>query len=103
MSVTPSSPFIDRHIGPDDQAVAHMLATIGYESLDALSDAVVPGVIRWREALAIPAGRTEPEVTAELREIASRNRVVTSMIGLGHTDTITPGVIKRNVLESPAW
>jgi glycine dehydrogenase len=103
MSVTPSSPFIDRHIGPDDQAVAHMLATIGYESLDALSDAVVPGVIRWREALAIPAGRTEPEVTAELREIASRNRVVTSMIGLGYTDTIIPGVIKRNVLESPAW
>ncbi|MEY4136453.1 MAG: hypothetical protein RL205_581 [Actinomycetota bacterium] len=101
---TPSStPFVDRHIGPDEQALARMLSAIGYSSLDDLSDAVVPGVIRWREALKIPAGRTEPEVTAELRELASRNRVVTSMIGLGYADTIIPGVIKRNVLESPAW
>ncbi len=103
MPSSSSSPFIDRHIGPSEQAVARMLAMIGYDSLDHLSDAVVPGVIRWREALEIPAGRTEPEVTAELRDIASRNRVVTSMIGLGYCDTIIPGVIKRNVLESPAW
>ena len=103
MTSTPSSPFIDRHIGPDEQALARMLATIGYPSLDALTDAVVPGVIRWREALKIPAGRTEPEVTAEMREIAGRNQVITSMIGLGYCDTIIPGVIKRNVLESPAW
>jgi len=80
-----------------------MLAAIGYSNLDELTDAVVPGVIRWRDTLEIPAGCTEPEVTAELREIASRNKVVTSMIGLGYTDTIIPGVIKRNVLESPAW
>jgi glycine dehydrogenase len=103
MPSTPSSPFVDRHIGPDEQAIARMLAAIGYSSLDDLTDAVVPGVIHWREALEIPAGRTEPEVTAEMRDIASRNRVLTSMIGLGYTDTIIPGVIKRNVLESPAW
>ena len=103
MPSSTSSPFVDRHIGPDEQGLARMLAAIGYETLDALSDAVVPGVIRWREALDIPAGRTEPEVTAELREIASHNEVLVSMIGLGYTDTIIPGVIKRNVLESPAW
>ena len=103
MSSTPGSPFIDRHIGPDDESLDRMLAAIGYANLDDLSDAVVPGVIRWREALRVPAGRTETEVTAELREIASRNSVVTSMIGLGYCDTVIPGVIKRNVLESPAW
>ncbi|MGE3811617.1 MAG: aminomethyl-transferring glycine dehydrogenase [Candidatus Nanopelagicales bacterium] len=96
-------PFADRHIGPGSDAVARMLAVVGYPSLDALAEAAVPETIRWTEGLDLPAARSEAEVAAELRELASRNRVARSMIGLGYHDTHTPAVIRRNVLESPAW
>jgi glycine dehydrogenase len=80
-----------------------MLAALGHRSLDDLIDAAVPGVIRMTEALQLPAARTETEVLADLRALAGRNRLVTSMIGLGYHGTVTPGVILRNVVESPAW
>ena len=95
--------FVDRHIGPDHEAVAHMLAALGYASLDEFTDDVVPEVIAWTDDLALPAAIDEFQVLAELGQIASRNSVKTSMIGLGYSDTHTPAVIRRNVLQNPAW
>nr|WP_246857864.1 aminomethyl-transferring glycine dehydrogenase [Oerskovia sp. KBS0722] len=83
--------------------VATMLAELGYDSLDALIDAAVPDSIRTDRPLDLPAARTESEVLADLRAIAAKNVVKTQMIGLGYYGTITPPVIRRNVLESPAW
>ncbi len=96
-------PFEARHLGPDAGQQAKMLATIGYGSLDELTDAAVPAGIRQTEALDLPAARSETEALADLRALADRNRVVTSMIGLGYHATITPPVILRNLIESPAW
>ncbi|MFA7323799.1 MAG: glycine dehydrogenase, partial [Candidatus Nanopelagicales bacterium] len=95
--------FVDRHIGPDETAVAAMLAAVGYSSLDALTAAVVPEVIAWTQGLNLPQAVDEATVLAELRDLASRNVLTTSMIGLGYSDTHTPAVIRRNVLENPAW
>ena len=101
-----SLPFTARHIGIDDSAQAVMLARLGYDSVDALVRAAIPGSIQLSEthrAEAIPAAATERETIAELRALASRNTVNRSMIGLGYYDTITPAVIRRNVLENPSW
>ncbi|HWJ84661.1 MAG TPA: glycine dehydrogenase (aminomethyl-transferring), partial [Cellulomonas sp.] len=95
--------FADRHIGPRGTETDRMLATVGYASLDALVDAAVPASIRSGRPLDLPAARSEVEVLAALRTIAGKNRVLTQMIGQGYSDTITPAVIRRNVLESPAW
>ncbi|GAA2393466.1 aminomethyl-transferring glycine dehydrogenase [Streptomyces glaucosporus] len=97
------TPFEDRHIGPDAGDRAKMLAQVGYGSLDELTAAAVPEVIRSTEALNLPAARSEAEVLAELRSLASRNQVLQSMIGLGYYGTFTPPVIMRNVMENPAW
>ncbi|MEU7008652.1 aminomethyl-transferring glycine dehydrogenase [Streptomyces sp. NPDC046332] len=96
-------PFEQRHIGPDAEARAKMLAQVGYGSLDELTAAAVPDVIKNAEALGLPAARTEAEVLAELRELADRNQVLAPMIGLGYYGTFTPPVILRNVMENPAW
>ncbi|MCB0972223.1 MAG: glycine dehydrogenase (aminomethyl-transferring), partial [Acidimicrobiales bacterium] len=95
--------FVDRHLGPGADDQAKMLASLGFGSLDELTDAALPTVIRSAEDLALPRARSETEVLADLRSLADRNQVVTSMIGLGYHATITPAVILRNVLESPAW
>ncbi|MEV8503797.1 aminomethyl-transferring glycine dehydrogenase [Actinoplanes sp. NPDC051475] len=95
--------FAHRHIGPDPDAQTQMLKAIGYASLEALMDAAIPEVIRWHGTLELPAAASEEETIAELREIAGRNTVTTSMIGLGYHGTFTPAVIRRNVLENPAW
>ncbi|MEV7277555.1 aminomethyl-transferring glycine dehydrogenase [Streptomyces sp. NPDC093111] len=96
-------PFEQRHIGPDAEARAKMLAQVGYGSLDELTAAAVPDVIKNAAALGLPAARTEAEVLAELRELADRNQVLAPMIGLGYYGTFTPPVILRNVMENPAW
>lgn len=80
-----------------------MLAQVGYGSLDELTAAAVPDVIKSAEALNLPAARTEAEVLAELRRLADRNQVLAPMIGLGYYGTFTPPVILRNVMENPAW
>jgi glycine dehydrogenase len=96
--------FVSRHVGvAEGPAEQRMLETVGYASLDDLLADAVPASIREKLALALPPAATEAEVAAELRDLASRNRVTTSMIGLGYYDTITPPVIRRNVLENPAW
>jgi glycine dehydrogenase len=98
------TPFADRHIGVSNDADrAATLAALGYSSMDDLITDAVPAAIREKVALAIPAALTEAEAAAKLRELAARNRPLVSMIGLGYYDTITPAVIRRNVLESPAW
>src|ERR1044072_5489992 len=85
-------PFEQRHIGPDHEARAKMLAQVGYGSLGELT-----------AAAELPGGRPEAEVLAELRSLADRNQVLDSMIGLGYYGTFTPPVILRNVMENPAW
>ena len=96
-------PFSRRHIGPSADEQAKMLAVLGYSTLDDLVDTAVPKTVHSDSPLALDAGRAEHEVIAELRELAGRNRVLTSMIGLGYSGTVTPPVILRNVLENPAW
>ncbi len=95
--------FVARHIGVDAGSEAHMLSVIGAASLRALVEQVVPASIARRTAMALPAPLTETQALAELRTLADRNRVLRSCIGQGYHGTHTPGVILRNVLESPAW
>ena len=95
--------FADRHVGPRPRDVERMLDQVGSPTLDALIDAAVPAAIRMSGSLRLPAARSEAQVLTDLRGIADRNRVLTSMIGQGYHGTVTPPVIRRNVLESPAW
>jgi len=94
--------FSQRHIGPAETAQASMLKAVGYDSLDDLTRAALPGGLAGGD-LGLPAALSEAEALAELRRLASRNTVATSMIGLGYYGTHTPAVIRRNVLENPAW
>jgi len=95
--------FIERHIGPNDAEIAHMLRTIGHASLDAMTDAIVPASIKASGPLALPSPLTEVEAIAKIRAIADRNLVFKSWIGQGYYGTHTPNVILRNILENPAW
>ena len=100
----PSLPdFVGRHIGPRGHDVDAMLETVGQPSLEALCDVAVPGAIRMSGSLDVEAATSELAVLEELRGLAEKNSVLTSMIGLGYYGTITPPVIQRNVLENPAW
>ncbi|MEP6560420.1 MAG: aminomethyl-transferring glycine dehydrogenase, partial [Nakamurella sp.] len=99
----PSASFADRHIGPDADGMTTMLDLLDQPDLDSLESAAVPAIIRQDRPLTLPAPASETETLAELRALAAKNRPLVQMIGLGYHDTITPGVIKRNVLENPAW
>nr|WP_307859508.1 aminomethyl-transferring glycine dehydrogenase [Cellulomonas sp. zg-ZUI22] len=90
-------------MGPRGDETSRMLAALGYDDLGALVDAAVPASIRTDRPLDLPAARSEEQVLADLRAIAGRNRVLRPMIGQGYYGTVTPAVIRRNVLESPAW
>ena len=112
MTTTPSpslrdlehhSAFVERHIGPNDAEVAHMLHVIGHDSLDAMTDAIVPTNIKSPAPLTLPDAITEVEALAKIRKIADRNEVFRSFIGQGYYGTHTPNVILRNILENPAW
>ena len=95
--------FQSRHIGPSATQQAEMLKVVGYDSLDSLMAAAVPHGIRTSAQMALPAPLSETEALATLRELADRNNPGISMIGLGYHPTITPAVIRRNVLEDPSW
>ncbi len=95
--------FVERHIGPNDDEIAAMLRVVGHDSLDALTEAIVPGKIRSNEPLALPDAMTEVEALAKIRGIAQKNQVHRSFIGQGYYGTHTPNVILRNILENPAW
>ncbi len=96
-------PFATRHIGPSAADRAAMAEAAGHDGVGALIDAAVPAKIRTDRPLALPPALGEVEALARLRELASGNQVLTSMIGLGYYGTVTPGVILRNVLENPGW
>ena len=99
------TPFAERHIGPRPGELDTMLAAIGSTSLDGLADAAVPDSIHDGHDVVstLPPPASETEVLAELRALAARNTVTVPMIGLGYAGTVTPAVIRRNVIENPAW
>src|ERR1700722_1757516 len=108
--VNDRSTFADRHIGPNDDDVATMLTVVGVDSLDELAAKAVP--TRILDALradvapgldGLPPAATEEEALAEMRRLADTNTVAVSMIGQGYFDTLTPAVLRRNIVESPAW
>jgi len=95
--------FHARHIGPDAADEAGMLSAIGAASRRALIEAIVPASIKRAAAMDLPAAVTEAAALAELKALARKNQVLKSYIGQGYYDTLTPGVILRNILENPAW
>src|ERR1041384_5015709 len=95
--------FAHRHIGPNKTARAAMLAELSFENLDELIDATVPKNIRLDHPLNLPVAKSESEALEELRRLAKKNTVARSFIGAGYSDTITPPVIQRNILENPGW
>ncbi len=95
--------FIRRHIGPSPAEQAEMAQALGCDSLDALIDDIVPANIHREAPMDLGEPQTEQAVLARLREIADKNTVMRSFIGMGYTDTFTPAVIQRNVLENPGW
>jgi glycine dehydrogenase len=101
--VSTAAPFVGRHIGPRDTEIRQMLQRVGASSLDALVDAAVPAGIRTTDDLDLPPAATEIGALDELRALARRNQRQVQMIGLGYYDTVTPPVVVRRVLESPAW
>src|SRR6476469_2115244 len=105
VTVTPASTsFVDRHLGARRQAdVDTMLKAVGYDTVDALVDTAVPKDIRQDSDLALAAALSEVEVLAELRKLAAKNKTAVQMSGLCYYGTTTPAVIRRNVLEAPAW
>jgi glycine dehydrogenase len=99
----PHGRFLDRHLGPDQAAQAHMLSALGYGTLDQLIAAAVPAAIRSAPLRSIPPARAEHDALADLARIASGNQVFRSLIGMGYHDCIVPAVIQRNILENPGW
>ncbi|MEN1970798.1 aminomethyl-transferring glycine dehydrogenase [Luteimonas sp. MJ204] len=95
--------FVERHIGPNEDEIAQMLRIVGHDSLDAMTDAIVPGSIRSGDALDLPPPMTEVDALAKIRAIADQNTVFRSFIGQGYYGTHVPNVILRNILENPAW
>ncbi len=95
--------FADRHIGPSADEERALLDAVGFASLDALVSAAVPAAIRDHDALGLGEPVSEHDALDRLRSLGARNEVFTSLIGLGYSDTLTPPVILRNVLENPAW
>ena len=104
--LNPSDTFAHRHLGPAAADLAAMLHLLDYPTLDALTDAAVPPAIRLKEPLNLAGADSadgEFKTLARLGEIADKNKIFRSCIGMGYYDCITPPVIQRNILENPAW
>ncbi len=95
--------FEQRHIGPREAEIQQMLALLGFQSLADLIDQAVPASIRLNRPLQIDNPRSEAEALADLKGIASKNKIYRSFIGMGYANCITPPVIQRNILENPGW
>ena len=95
--------FSKRHLGSSESDTSYMLGEIGYDSMSAFIDSVVPSTILKRNQVDIGEERSEQDVLDELRTIASKNKVLKSYIGQGHYNNFTPKVILRNVFENPGW
>lgn len=98
-----SEKFESRHIGPDASQVEDMLRTIKAESIEELINETVPAAIRLKKPLNLPKAQSEFEFLNDFKRIAAKNRIFQSFIGTGYYNTITPGVILRNILENPGW
>src|SRR2546426_7161628 len=88
--------FVDRHLGPDSRDIEEMLAALGVRNLDELIDRTVPASIRLKKPLDLPPGRSELGLLREAAEIAAKNQIFRSYLGMGYSDTVTPHVIQRN-------
>ncbi|MDZ8226633.1 MULTISPECIES: aminomethyl-transferring glycine dehydrogenase [unclassified Nostoc] len=97
------SSFVPRHIGPNSDDIQLMLKVLGFPSLDALINQTVPQAIRLKQPLKLPEAESEYAAQTSLKEVAAKNQVFRSYIGMGYYDTITPPVIGRNILENPGW
>ena len=95
--------FTQRHIGPNLDDIQQMLDTLGISNLDDLIDKTVPQAIRFQQELKLPPAQSEYTALAKLKQIADKNQVYRSFIGMGYYDCITPAVIQRNILENPGW
>ncbi|MFV3314312.1 glycine dehydrogenase (aminomethyl-transferring) [Pseudomonas putida] len=95
--------FVGRHIGPDERAIQVMLQVVGYDSLDQLIASVVPDTISGTSVLPLTVGQGEAEALADLKQIASKNKLFSQHIGQGYHPCFTPAPILRNLLENPAW
>src|SRR4030042_3069063 len=95
--------FVHRHIGPRPDEISMMTKLLGVGSLDELIDKTIPPEIRLQKPLELPGGLSEYEYIDRLRDIARKNKVYKSYIGMGYYGTIIPPVIQRNVLENPSW
>lgn len=98
-----SREFRGRHIGPDENQKAEMLAEIGFESMDALIENTVPAAIRLKKKLDLPAAVSEPEFLRIMKDLSLKNKIFKNYIGQGYYDTHTPGVILRTIFENPGW
>jgi glycine dehydrogenase len=101
--LAPTDSFPRRHIGPSATDIEQMLNVLGFSNFDALIDQAVPAAIRLNQPLQLPQAQSEYAALAQLKEIASKNQVLRSLIGMGYHDCITPPVIGRNILENPGW
>jgi glycine dehydrogenase len=95
--------FVNRHIGPNDKEIEEMLKVIGVDSLDTLIEQTIPQQIRLKESFDLGEPVSENKFIENLRELARKNIVFKSYIGMGYNETITPAVIQRNILENPGW
>ncbi len=103
--------FVTRHVGPREHEIKEMLDLLGFSSLDDLIDATIPQQIRTSRPLSFSSadpnigenGRSEYEILDDLRKIAAKNKIYRSYLGMGYSDTITPPVILRNIIENPGW
>ncbi|MEB3282449.1 MAG: aminomethyl-transferring glycine dehydrogenase [Lyngbya sp.] len=100
---TSTDSFLKRHIGPNSDAIQQMLETLGFSDLNELIDRTIPPSIRLNRSLKLPAAKSEYAALAQLKEIASKNQIFRSFIGMGYSNCITPPVIQRNILENPGW
>jgi glycine dehydrogenase len=103
MSIFDPESFQSRHIGPSPEDAADMLKVVGAPSMETLIDEAIPARIRTGRKLNLPAGQSEYDFLSDLRAVAAANRVFKSYIGLGYSNSVTPSVILRNVLENPGW
>ncbi|AWW30439.1 glycine dehydrogenase (aminomethyl-transferring) [Echinicola strongylocentroti] len=103
IDLTPTVKFEDRHNGPSTNDVSEMLTKIGAASIDELIDQTIPKAIQLDHPLNLPEAKSEATFLKDFRKMAAKNKIYKSFIGLGYYDTITPGVILRNVLENPGW
>nr|WP_298147973.1 aminomethyl-transferring glycine dehydrogenase [uncultured Pseudomonas sp.] len=101
--LTTQNEFIARHIGPREADIAEMLATLGYDSLDALTASVIPESIKGTSILGQTPGLSEADALAKIKAIAGKNQQFKTYIGQGYHGTHTPSAILRNLLENPAW